>query len=109
VQSRTVDDAIKQMTSIDKLVVCLMFANRVCFQGKQPKNYKPEQTIRKMCPPKVRDLFNLDNLRRLGVVFILPKKHRLVALPSFGIDVAKKLYETGEAKRVYELYGADYV
>jgi hypothetical protein len=62
-----------------------------------------------MCPPKVKQLFGLNNLRRLGVAFQVPKSGNLYALPGFGIRVAKKLYETGEAKKVYELYGEQYV
>lgn len=62
-----------------------------------------------MCPPKVRQLFNLDNLKRLGVVYPVPKQANLVALEGFGIRVAERLYETGEAKKVYELYGVKYV
>ena len=105
---RTVDEVIKQMTSIDKFLACLMLANGICFRGR-PKNYKNEETIRRMCPPKARQLFNLDNLKRLGVVYVLPKRGSLVALQGFGIKVAMKLYETGEAKKVYEQYGADFV
>ena len=104
-----VDNAIAQMTSIDKFITCLMLANKICFWGQTPRFYKNEETIRKMCPPKVRQYFNFGNLKRLGVVYAVPKQAHLVALEGFGIRVAKRLYETGEAKRVYELYGAQYV
>jgi hypothetical protein len=104
-----VDKAIAQMTSVDKFIACLMLANRICFRGRIPRFYKNEETVRKMCPPKARQLFSLRNLRRLGVVFSVPKRANLVALDGFGIRVAKKLYETGEAKKVYELYGVQYV
>ena len=104
-----VEHAIKQMTSVEKFIACMMLANRICFWGKTPRFYKNEETVRNMCPPKVKQLFNLKNLKRLGVVFPIPKSANLVALEGFGIRVAKKLYETGEAKKVYELYGAQYV
>jgi hypothetical protein len=104
-----VDHAIEQMTSVDKFIACLMMANRICFWGKTPRFYKNEQTIRNMCPPKAKQLFNLKNLKRLGIVYPVPKSADLVALEGFGIRVAKKLYETGEAKKVYDLYGAQYV
>lgn len=106
---RTVDNTITQMTSIDRFIACLMLANKICFRGNKAKNYAPEETIRRMCPPKVRQLFGLDNLRRLGVVYRVPKAAHLVALPGFGIRVANRLYRTGAAREVYELYGADYV
>jgi len=85
-----------------------MLANKVCFWGKQPKNYKSEEKLRKMCPPKVRQFFDLKNLKRLGVVFSVPKQANLVALEGFGIIVGQKLYETGEAKKVFEQYGKEY-
>jgi len=97
------------MTSVDKFITCLMLANNICFWGKTPKNYRNEETIRKMCPPKVRQLFGLKNLKRLGVVFCVPKQANLVALEGFGIRVGQKLYETGEAKKVYEQYGKDFI
>ena len=100
---------IRQMTSIDRFITCLMLVNKICSRGKTPRFYKSEETIRKMCPPKARQLFNLKNLKRLGVVYRVPKQAHLVALPGFGIRVAKKLYETGEAKKAYEIYGAEYV
>lgn len=105
---KTVESTITQMTSIDKFITCLMLANEICFRG-QPKNYKNEETIRKMCPPKVRQFFDVRNLKRLGVVFSVPKKAHLVALEGFGIRVGQKLYETGEAKKVFELYGKDFI
>jgi len=80
------------MTSIDVFIVSLMFANKICFIGKTPRFYKNEETIRKMCPPKVRQIFNLDNLKRLGVVYSIPKQAQLVALEGYGIRVAKRLY-----------------
>ena len=104
-----VDHAIEQMTSVDKFIACLMMANGICFWGKTPRFYKNEETVRNMCPPKAKQLFNLKNLKRLGVVYPVPKNANLVALEGFGIRVAKKLYETGEAKKVYDLYGAQYV
>ena len=104
-----VDHAIEQMTSVDKFIACLMMANGICFWGKTPRFYKNEETVRNMCPPKVKQLFNLKNLKRLGLVYPVPKRANLVALEGFGIRVAKKLYETGEAKKVYDLYGAQYV
>jgi hypothetical protein len=107
-KDRTVDDTIKQMTSIDKFITCLMMANGICFRG-QPKNYKREQDIRKMCPPKARQLFNLNNLKRLGVVYAIPKQARLIALQGFGIKVAVRLYETGEAKKVYDMYEGEFI
>lgn len=97
------------MTSVDEFIACLMLANKICFRGRTPRFYKNEETIRKMCPPIVRQLFNLQNLKRLGVVYAVPKRANLVALEGFGIRVAKRLYQTGEAKKVYELYGAQYV
>lgn len=106
-RKRTVENAISQMTSIDKFITYLMFANGICFRGK-PKNYRAEEKIRRMCPPKVRLYFNLENLRRLGVVYPIPKKAHLVALPGFGIRVALKLIGTGEAKKVVELYGKQF-
>lgn len=107
--SNNIDKIIEQLTSIDKFIVCLMLANKICFWGKVPKFYKNEEDIRKMCPPKVRQLFNLKNLKRLGIVFEVSKSRRLFALEGFGIRVGMRLYETGEAKKVYELYGIDYV
>lgn len=107
--NREVDDVIAQMTSVDKFIACLMLVNKICFRGKTPRFYKNEEKVRRMCPPKVRQLFNLKNLKRLGVVYPVPKKGNLVALEGFGIRVAKRLYETGEAKKVYELYGVQYV
>lgn len=104
-----VDHAIEQMTSVDKFIACLMMANGICFWGKTPRFYKNEETVRNMCPPKAKQLFNLKNLKRLGLVYPVPKRANLVALEGFGIRVAKKLYETGEAKKVYDLYGAQYV
>ena len=104
-----VDRAIAQMTSVDKFIACLMLAEKICFHGKTPRFYRNEETIRKMCPPKVRQFFSFGNLRRLGVAYQVPKTANLYALPGFGIRVAKKLYETGEAKKVYELYGGQYV
>lgn len=98
-----------RITSIDKFIICLMLANKICFKGRVPKFYKKEEDIRKMCPPKVRQLFNLKNLKSLGIVFEVPKEHQLFALEGFGIRVAMRLYETGEAKKVYDLYGGDYV
>jgi hypothetical protein len=86
-----------------------MMANRICFWGKTPRFYKNEQTVRNTCPPKAKQLFNLKNLKRLGIVYPVPKNADLVALEGFGIRVAKKLYETGEAKKAYDLYGAQYV
>jgi len=97
------------MTSVDKFITCIMLANRICFWGRIPRFYKNEETIRRMCPPKVRQLFSLDNLKRLGVAYSVPKRANLVALEGFGIRVAKRLYQTGEAKKVYEFYGAQYV
>ena len=97
------------MTSVDKFITCLMLANRICFWGKTPRFYKNEETIRRMCPPKVRQLFSLNNLKRLGVAYPVPKRANLIALEGFGIRVAKKLYEIGEAKKVYELYRVQYV
>jgi hypothetical protein len=96
---KDVDDIITQMTSIDILITGLMF------KGRKPKHYKSEETIRKMCPPNVRQIFYLENLKRLGVVYTVPKMAHLVALEGLGIRVAKRLYETGEVKRVCELYG----
>ena len=107
--ARTVENAIAQMTSVDKFITCLMLANKICFWGKKPKHYKNEETIRKMCPPKVRQIFSLGNLKRLGVVFSVPKQANLVALEGFGIRVGLKLYETGEAKKVYEQYGIAFI
>jgi len=104
-----VDHAIEQMTSVDKFIACLMMANGICFWGKTPRFYKNEETVRNMCPPKAKQLFNLKNLKRLGLVYPVPKRANLVALEGFGIRVVKKLYETGEAKKVYDLYGAQYV
>lgn len=97
------------MTSVDKFIACMMLANKICFWGRTPKFYKNEETIRRMCPPKVRQLFSFDNLKRLGVAYSVAKRANLVALEDFGIRVATKLYETGEAKKVYELYGVQYV
>lgn len=108
-RKRTVENAIAQMTSVDKFLACLMLANGICFWGTTPKNYKNEETIRRMCPPKVRRIFNLKNLKRLGVVFPVPKRANLVALEGFGIRVGRKLYESGEAKKVYQQYGRDFV
>lgn len=85
-----------------------MFANGICFWGKRPKHYKAEEKIRRMCPPKVRQFFSLKNLKRLGVVYCVPKKAHLVALEGFGIKVALKLIETGEAKKVVELYEREF-
>jgi hypothetical protein len=62
-----------------------------------------------MCPPRVKQLFNLKNLKRLGVVYSVPKNANLIALDGFGIRVAAKLYQTSEAKKVYELYGMQYI
>ena len=104
----SVDGAISQMTSVDKFITYLMLVNKICFRGK-PKHYKTEEVIRKMCPPKVRQLFSLNNLKRLGVVYSLPKKGNLVALEGFGIKVGERLHETGEAKKVFELYGQEFV
>ena len=101
--------AIAQMTSIDKFIACMMLLGGICFHGKVPRFYKNEETIRKMCPPKVKQVFGLNNLKRLGVAFQVPKSGNLYALPGFGIRVVKKLYETGEAKKVYELYGEQYI
>jgi len=75
-----IDNAIAQMTSIDKFITCLMLANKVCFWGQKTRNYKNEETVRRMCPPKVRQYFNLENLKRLGVVYAVPKQAHLVAL-----------------------------
>lgn len=86
-----------------------MLVNKICFRGRTPRFYKNEETVRKMCPPKVRQLFRLNNLKRLGVAYSVPKRANLVALDGFGIRVAKKLYEIGEAKKVYELYGVQYI
>jgi hypothetical protein len=61
-----------------------------------------------MCPPKVRQFFSFGNLKRLGVAYQIPKSANLYALEGFGIRVARKLYETSEAKQVYELYGEKY-
>jgi hypothetical protein len=97
------------MTSVDKFITCLMLANKICFWGKTAKNYKNQETLRKMCPPKVRQLFNLNNLIRLGVVYEVPKTAHLAALEGFGIRVALRLHETSEAKNVYEFYGEQYV
>ena len=97
------------MSSLDKFITCLMLANGICFWGKTPRFYKNEETIRRMCPPKVRQFFNLKNLKRLGVVFAVPKQANLVALEGFGIRVGKKLYESGEAKKVFEQYGKDFI
>lgn len=97
------------MSSTDKFITCLMLANGVCFWGKIPRFYKNEETIRRMCPPKVRQFFNLKNLKRLGVVFPVPKKANLVALEGFGIRVGQKLHESREAEKVYKLYGVEYV
>jgi hypothetical protein len=108
-QEPDVDKAIAQMTSIDKFIACLMLAERICFHGKTPRFYKNEETIRKKCPPKVKQFFSLNNLKRLGVVYQVPKGANLYALEGFGIRVAKKLYVTGEAKKVYELYGEQHV
>lgn len=105
----TVDHAVAQMTSVDKFIVYLMFANKICFQGRQPKNYKNEETIRKMCPPKVRQLFSVKNLVRLGVVFPVPKAANLVALEGFGIRIALELIRTGEAKKVFQQFGEEFV
>lgn len=107
--ARTVENAIAQMTSVDKIITCLMLANKICFWGRTPKYYKNEETIRRMCPPKVRQIFNLKNLKRLGVVFPVPKQASLVALEGFGIRVGLKLYESGEARKVYEQFGKDFV
>lgn len=93
------------MTSIDKFIVCLMLAKGICFRGERPKNYRNIETIRRMCPPKVRQFFSLKNLIRLGIVYSVPKQANLVALGGFGIRVACKLYETGEARKVFEQYG----
>lgn len=103
------DRAIAQMTSIDKFIACVMLAGGICFHGRTPRFYKNEENIRKMCPPKVRQFFSFGNLKRLGVAYQVPKSGNLYALEGFGIRVAKKLFETGEAKRVYELYGEKYV
>ena len=103
------DRAIAQMTSIDKFIACTMLLGGICFHGRVPRFYKNEETIRKMCPPKVKQLFGLNNLRRLGVAFQVPKSGNLYALPGFGIRVVKKLYEISEAKKVYELYGEQYI
>jgi hypothetical protein len=97
------------MTSIDRFIICLMLSQGICFHGKTPRFYKNEETIRKMCPPKIKQFFSLNNLRRLGVAYQVPKSANLYALPGFGIRVARKLYETGEAKKVYELYDVQYV
>lgn len=109
--SRTpdVERTIAQMTSIDKFIACMMLAEKICFHGNTPRFYKNEEHIRKMCPPKIRQLFNLSNLKRLGIAYQVPKNANLYALQGFGIRVARKLYETGEAKKVYELYGEKYV
>lgn len=107
--SKVIDETIMKMTSIDKFITYLMFVNKICFRGKKPKFYRNEQTILRMCPPKVRQLFNLKNLKRLGVVYSVPKNANLVALEGFGIKVAIRLYETGEAKKVFDLYRALYV
>lgn len=104
-----VDAVIKQMTSIDKFIACLMLAEGICFHGNIPRFYKNEETIRKKCPPKVKQFFNLANLRRLGVAYQVPKSANLYALEGFGIRVARKLFVTGEAKKVYELYGEQYI
>jgi hypothetical protein len=85
-----------------------MFSSGICFHGRTPRFYKNEENIRKMCPPKVRQYFNLSNLKRLGVLYQVPKNANLYALEGFGIRVAKKLYQTGEAKKVYDLYGQQY-
>ena len=106
---RTVENAIDQMSSVDKFITCLMLANGICFWGRTPKHYKSEETIRRKCPPKVRQIFNLRNLKRLGVVFPVPKQANLVALEGYGIRVGQELYESGEAEEVYELYGMEYV
>ena len=103
------DRAIAQMTSVDKYIACVMLSQKICFHGNIPRFYKNEEHIRKMCPPKVKQFFSLDNLKRLGVAYELPKSANLYALEGFGIRVAAKLYETGEAKKVFELYGEKYV
>jgi len=108
-RKRTVESTINQMTSVDKFITCLMLANKICFWGKTPKHYKNEEDIRRMCPPKVRQLFSLQNLKRLGVVYSVPKQAHLVALEGFGIIVGQKLYETGEARKVFELYGKEFL
>lgn len=104
-----IDVMIAKLTSIDKFIVCLMLTNGICFHGKIPRFYRSEEIIRKKCPPKVKQLFSLKNLVRLGVVFEVPKSANLYALEGLGIAVAKRLFETGEAKTVYELYGEEYV
>jgi len=48
-------------------------------------------------------------LKRLGVVYSVPKQAHLVALEGFGIIVGQKLYETGEARKVFELYGKEFL
>ena len=103
------DRAIEQMTSIDKYIACVMLSQKICFRGNIPKFYKNEERIRKMCPPKVKQFFSLDNLKRLGVAYQVPKSANLYALEGFGIRVAMKLYEISEAKRVFELYGEKYI
>jgi len=97
------------MTSIDKFIACLMLSGGICFHGKTPRFYKSEENIRRMCPPKVKQLFRVDNLKRLGVAYQVPKSANLYALEGFGIRVARKLYETGEAKKVLERYGEQYI
>jgi len=104
-----VDRAIAQMTSIDKFIACMMLVNKICFHGNVPRFYKREEDIRRMCPPKVRQLFSLENLKRLGVVYKVPKRANLYVLEGFGIRVTKKLYETGEAKKVYDLHDTKFV
>lgn len=108
-KKHAIDYVIGRMTTIDKFITCMMLANKICFWGRVPRFYKSEETIRRMCPPKVRRFFTLENLKRLGVVYAVPKEGHPVALQGFGISVAKRLYETGEARKVYELYGAEYV
>ncbi len=103
------DQAIAQMTSVDKFIACMMLAEKICFHGNTPRFYKNEEHIRKMCPPKVKQFFSLSNLKRLGVAYEVPKRANLYALEGFGIRVARRLYETGQAKQVYELYGEKYV
>lgn len=107
-RQQAIDQTIEKMLSTDKFITYLMLMEGICFRG-TPKNYKNVETIRKMCPPRVREIFSLDNLVRLEVVYRIPKKTHLVALEGFGIDVALTLHRTREARKAFELYGAEYL
>jgi len=100
-----IQSTVVRLTLPEKFIICLMYATKICFSGTDPKNYKSEEKVMRMTPPRGRSFFKgaIKNLVKYGVV--LRVKKRFIVLTEYGIEIALALLETNECRAAaYEVF-----